>query len=81
MRAIDELAGSILHVHLKDVLHEGDPHETCRWGEGIVPVDECVRALRRVGYDGPLTVEHEPEQEDPSDACKAMLAELKDWLR
>jgi L-ribulose-5-phosphate 3-epimerase len=81
VRAIDELGGHILHVHLKDVLHEGEPHETCRWGEGIVAVEECVRALRRQGYEGALTIEHEPETHDPSEDCRAMLAQLREWLR
>ena len=81
VRAIEELGGRILHVHLKDVLHVGEPHDTCRWGEGIVPVEECVRALRRLGYAGAISVEHEPEHEDPSEDCRAMLAELREWLR
>src|SRR5687768_8919901 len=81
VRAIEELAGHVLHVHLKDVLHEGEPHKTCRWGEGIVPVKECVRALQRQGYEGALTIEHEPETYDPSDDCRVMLAQLEEWLR
>jgi L-ribulose-5-phosphate 3-epimerase len=81
VRALDELAGHVLHVHLKDVLHEGEPHETCRWGEGIVRLEDCVRALRRHGYAGALTIEHEPETYDPTDDCRAMLAQLKEWLR
>jgi L-ribulose-5-phosphate 3-epimerase len=81
VRAIDELAGHIRHVHLKDVVHVGEPHETCRWGDGIVPIEDCVRALRRQGYDGALTIEHEPETYDPSDDCRAMLAQLREWLR
>jgi len=79
-RAIEELAGHVLHVHLKDVLTRGEPHETCPWGEGIVSVEGCVRALQRIGYTGALAVEHEPEHEDPSEGCRAMLAQLRRWL-
>jgi L-ribulose-5-phosphate 3-epimerase len=78
-RAIEELAEHVAHVHLKDVLAEGEPHETCRWGRGIVDVEECVRALQRIGYAGAIAVEHEPEQEDPSDDCRSMLSELRAW--
>jgi sugar phosphate isomerase/epimerase len=81
VRAIEELGEHVAHVHLKDVLHEGEPHETCRWGEGVVDVEACVRALRRIGYDGALTVEHEPEDHDPSEAIGAMRKRLEDWLR
>jgi sugar phosphate isomerase/epimerase len=75
-RAIEELGARVWHVHLKDVLAVGEPHETCRWGEGIVPIDECVEALKRIGYDGVVAVEHEPETVDPSEDLRAMRAEL-----
>ena len=45
--AIEELGEHVLHVHLKDVRAVGEPHETCRWGEGVVPIEECVRTLQR----------------------------------
>jgi len=67
----------VWHVHLKDVLAVGEPHDTCRWGEGIVPIDECVEALKRIGYGGAVVVEHEPEAFDPSDDLRAMRAELE----
>ena len=80
-RAIEELGEHVLHVHLKDVLREGEPHETCRWGDGVVPVEGCVRALRWIGYTGAITIEHEPEDRDPGEECRAMRAELETWLR
>jgi L-ribulose-5-phosphate 3-epimerase len=79
-RAIEELGEHVVHVHLKDVLAEGEPHETCRWGEGIVPIRECVSALERIGYTGTISVEHEPEQFDPSDDVRSMRAMLEEWL-
>ena len=79
-RAIEELGEHVLHVHLKDVLAVGEPHETCRWGEGIVDIAACVRALRRIGYAGTYTVEHEPEDHDPSEKCREMLGELRSLL-
>ena len=80
VRAIEELGVHVLHVHLKDVLGPGEPHETCRWGEGIVDVETCVRALGRLGYTGAIAVEHEPEREDPSEDCREMRTELLRWL-
>ena len=79
-RAIEELGQHVLHVHLKDVLALDEPHETCRWGEGIVPIEECVRVLQRTGYAGSITVEHEPETFDPTDDVRAMRAQLEGWL-
>jgi sugar phosphate isomerase/epimerase len=79
VRAIEELGEHVLHVHLKDVRWPGE-HDTCRFGEGCVPIEGCVRALRRQGYAGALTIEHEPEDHDPSEECREMLAELRGWL-
>ena len=78
--AIEELAAHILHVHLKDVTAVGEPHLTCRWGEGVVPIEECVRTLQRLGYDGAIAVEHEPYDADPTEEVRAMRAELERWL-
>ena len=79
-QAIEELGEHVLHVHLKDVLALDEPHETCRWGAGIVPVEACVRVLQRLGYAGAIAVEHEPETFDPSDHVRAMREELEAWL-
>jgi sugar phosphate isomerase/epimerase len=79
-RAIEELGEHVLHVHLKDVRALGEPHDTCRWGEGIVPVEACVRALQRLDYAGAIAVEHEPETVDPTEDVRSMRAELAAWL-
>jgi L-ribulose-5-phosphate 3-epimerase len=81
VRAIEQLGEHVAHVHLKDVRHQGEPHETCRWGAGIVDVEACVRALQRQGYTGAFTVEHEPEDRDPSEEIRSMREQLEEWLR
>ncbi|HMQ35506.1 MAG TPA: sugar phosphate isomerase/epimerase family protein [Chloroflexaceae bacterium] len=78
-RAIEELGPAIAHVHLKDVLAAG-AHNTCAYGEGVVPLEACVRALGRIGYTGGISVEHEPEHESPDEAARAGLALLRGWL-
>ena len=79
-RAIDELGEHVLHVHLKDVRRVGEPHETCPWGDGVVDVHACVRALQGAGYGGAYTVEHEPEDHDPSDEIRELRKRLEGWL-
>jgi sugar phosphate isomerase/epimerase len=79
-RAIEELGARVVHVHLKDVLHEGEPHDTCRWGDGVVDIEGCVRALQRIGYTGAISVEHEPETYDPSDDIRDLRVQLEGWL-
>lgn len=78
--AIRELGARVLHVHLKDVVHAGKPHETCRYGEGVVDIRGCVRALETIGYEGAISIEHEPENHDPSGEIRSMRAELEEWL-
>lgn len=69
-RAIEELGPYVFHVHLKDVKAAG-AHETCRYGEGVVPIEGCVRALKQIGYQGAISVEHEPHHVDPTDDIRA----------
>jgi L-ribulose-5-phosphate 3-epimerase len=79
-QAIEELADRVYHVHLKDVFTVGEPHETCRWGAGIVDVEGCVRSLEKIGYTGTIVVEHEPETFDPSEEIRSMREQLERWL-
>jgi sugar phosphate isomerase/epimerase len=55
-------------------------HETCALGDGIVPVDACVHVLRRRGYTGAFTIEHEPEDHDPTAEIRTSLGRLRQWL-
>lgn len=77
--ALEQLADVLFHVHLKDVRAVG-AHETCRFGAGIVPIEACAQTLKRIGYSGPISIEHEPEHFDPTEDVKASLEMLKGWL-
>ena len=77
--AIRELGPHLVHVHFKDVLEAGK-HETCRFGAGVVPLEACAKMLADVGYDGFVSVEHEPETFDPTADVRASKALLEEWL-
>jgi sugar phosphate isomerase/epimerase len=82
--AIRELRPHILAVHLKDVRAPGG-HLTCVYGQGVVPIEECVRELVKTGYTGAFGVEHEPFEAphhsyDPSAECAQMLQMVRGWL-
>jgi sugar phosphate isomerase/epimerase len=79
-RALEELRGHHVHVHLKDVLAVG-AHDTCRYGRGVVPIEECLRVLARIGYRGGISMEHEPELFDPTEDSIANLQMLRDWMQ
>jgi sugar phosphate isomerase/epimerase len=78
-RALEELAGRLVHVHLKQVEAAG-AHHTCGYDHGVVDIEGCVRVLQRIGYTGAISVEHEPEDHDPGPECAASRAMLGGWL-
>jgi L-ribulose-5-phosphate 3-epimerase len=77
--AIDELSDRLFHVHLKDVEEPGT-HISCMHGEGCANIVGCVEKLLAIGYTGPVSVEHEPYDRDPTDECVRMLARIRDQL-
>lgn len=77
--AIERLGEHLFHVHLKDLV-SADGHDTCRLGDGVVPVEECIRALRAVGYRGAISIEDEPFDRDPRNACRESRARVVHWL-
>ena len=79
-RAIEELGDRVAHVHLKDVRHTGQPHDTCGYGDGVVPLQDCVEALERIGYRGGISVEHEPDSYDPRPEIRRARELLDGWL-
>ena len=78
-RAIRELGPRLFYLHLKDVPKVGLPHDTCEHGCGIVPLADCLSALREVGYAGAISIEHEPEHEDPRPAIARAAAWVRAW--
>ncbi len=78
-QAIEQLRGHILHVHLKDITETGK-HITCRYSEGIVPLRKCIETLRQISYEGTASVEHEPEDHDPTEDVRASAQMLREWL-
>ncbi|WP_369745428.1 sugar phosphate isomerase/epimerase family protein [Paenarthrobacter sp. AMU7] len=63
--AIRELGATVKHVHLKDIKAEG-AHESCALGDGVVPIEGCLKEMAAMGYNGPVSIEHEPDTYDPT---------------
>ena len=79
VRAIGDLRDRLFHVHLKDVERPGE-HVTVAHGTGVVDIEGCVDALLSSGYDGALSVEHEPYDHDPTSECVRMRQALQAHL-
>ncbi|TVR48885.1 MAG: sugar phosphate isomerase/epimerase [Puniceicoccaceae bacterium] len=88
-KAIGELSDLLVGVHLKDI-HEpkivaGSPrladsgHETCALGDGVVGIEDCIRALKTIDFKGPVCIEHEPEDHDPREDCRASRERVRKW--
>jgi L-ribulose-5-phosphate 3-epimerase len=78
VRATYELREHLVHVHLKDIRAAG-AHDTCALGDGIVDVRGVLKALKEIGWEKPITIEHEPYDYDPTEECIASLRRVQEW--
>ena len=79
-KAISIIGSRVCTVDLKDVTSPGQ-HETCRFGDGVVPLEDCVRELAAIGYKGPLCVEHNAGGHDPGRDILESRQALTRWLK
>lgn len=89
LAAVKELGARMFAIHLKDVkprraektgLQFVDMgHETCRLGDGIVPVRAVVDHLRAIGFRGSISIEHEPETYNPGDEVRESRERVESW--
>lgn len=89
LAGVRELYARIFAVHLKDVkapraaktgrefIDMG--HETCRLGDGVVPVRAVLQELHERGFRGPISIEHEPEEFDPTEDIRAGSEIARQW--
>ncbi len=67
---VDHLGAYIRHVHVRDADKGGDYTAV---GEGVLPIDDIMRALSSVDYDGYLSLEWKPDWQNISD-CDVIFA-------
>jgi inosose dehydratase len=65
VRSVDECAGRILDVHVKDVSAATPQGEEVEIGRGVIDIPGFLRALLRTGYSGVVAFEHEKDAGDP----------------
>lgn len=80
-KALAELTDVLMYVHLKDVKIGGISPHSCRYGQGIVNLPACARALEKIGYQGGISVADVSFNAGPEMDLKASLEMLKSWLR
>jgi predicted dehydrogenase/sugar phosphate isomerase/epimerase len=89
LAAVMELGSRMFAIHLKDVkprraektgLEFVDMgHETCRLGDGIVPIRAIVEHLRATNFRGAISIEHEPETHDPRAEVRESRERVEQW--
>ena len=61
-QTIENLGAYVKHVHIKDAHPTSDGHyQYCLIGGGTLPIDDMMRALRSVNYDGFVSLEWNPD--------------------
>ena len=56
-KTVQNLGAYIKYVHIKDSVMEGDTIKYRMMGEGDLPIDDMMRALRSINYDGFVSLE------------------------
>ena len=71
-----------MHVHLKDVYAPSQPgeHVNAPYLQGAVPLEETVKRLVEIGYEGSIGVEDHPFDRDPTPDLARARALLAGWL-
>jgi predicted dehydrogenase/sugar phosphate isomerase/epimerase len=89
LQALQDLGARLFAIHLKDVKPRRAEkaglefidmgHETCRLGDGIVPIRAIVEHLRGMGFRGSIGIEHEPETFNPGDEVRESRERVESW--
>lgn len=78
---IKNLGAYVRHVHIKDAVTEGGNTEFCLMGEGTLPVEEMMLALRSVNYDGFVSLEWNPEWCEELDDMEIIFSQFVNYMK
>ena len=78
---IKNLGAYIKHVHIKDaVITDGKP-EFCLIGEGEMPIESMISALRSVNYRGFISLEWDPAWCDELDDMEIIFSQFVNYMK
>ncbi len=75
---IKNLGAYVCHVHIKDSEENG---EFCLMGEGKMPINDMMLALRSVNYDGFISLEWDPEWCKELQDMEIVLSQFVNYMR
>lgn len=73
----ERVAPWVKHTHFKDGAGSRQDYKGCALGEGEVPIDAAVAALKAAGYQGVWCAEYEGPRDTSADGYRRCLA----WMR
>lgn len=74
---ISNAGARLFDVHMKDLKNGKEKDSQCPVGEGVMPVVEIFRQLRKSGYRGSVNLEYEIESENPLAGAQHSMGYLK----
>lgn len=80
VKATYELKDHLMHMHLKQMHNTFWGWHSCAFDDGVVNIPGVIDALKKIGYDGAVSVEHEPHAWDPTFEVARSLKLLNKWL-
>ncbi len=78
-KTIENLGAYIKHIHVKDAVRDGNCH-FCLMGEGELPIEEIILALRSVNYDGFVSLEWNPDWCKEIDDMEIILSQFENFM-
>ena len=78
---IKNLGAYVRHVHIKDAEVDGDNINFCLMGEGVMPVEDMMLALRSVNYDGFVSLEWDPKWCEELDDIEIIFSQFVNYMK
>ncbi len=78
---IKNLGAYVRHVHIKDAAQVQSGTEFCLMGEGELPVEEMMMALRSVNYDGFVSLEWHPDWCEELDDMEIIFSQFVNYMK
>ncbi len=79
-QTITNLGAYVKHIHIKDAVMNDGNIEYCLMGEGELPTDEMIMALRSINYDGFVSLEWSPEWCSEIDDMEIIFAQFAGYM-
>jgi sugar phosphate isomerase/epimerase len=70
----------LYEMHLKDLRDKSAKESQCVVGEGVLPIPEIFRELRKINYAGVCSLEYEIDEDDPLPGMQRSFAYMRGVL-